>query len=937
MESNGLKTLIVGLYPYNGASLDAWHDHGAGMTYTSAKLANCDVSFLDMKTLNNDEELKVALKGYDLVSFGLKSSYYSIGMKVIEYAKAHGSMTLVGGYHATAAPQELLDNKSIDYVFHGESEITFPQFLKNHKEFKREIFGEKPKDLDSLPFIDRSIYRDQLEDCGGWWHGNKFSKMISVMAARGCPYKCGFCQPLENNHFGKALRRRSVDSMIAELEQLKELYNPECVMIHDDTFLLQPAWLEEFIEKYPKIGLPFWAAGRADGICKYPKLVKRLVNIGWSLISVGFESGSQRILDKLSKGTTVEQNIEAAKIIKSCGAKIYANYMIGLPWETREDIQATVKMANIIEAEMPSWAFFTPYPGCELGEECIKDGTSLLDRTTYNRCPSGKKVKGVDYDYVNLVFKHFREPNTFCDIIIPTYENSHFTIACINSIKAYTKEGTYRIIWVDNGSKDTSAVDEVIKNTNHISIKLPTNLGFVGAINEGLKASDAPTICLLNNDTEVSPRWLEKMITILYSDKSIGIVGPLTAPIASPESMQFDSHHNVYYQAMTAKIIFPEYKDIKSFNKELEKDYKGKVGKVDFIAFLCGVMRRSVVDKIGLLDVNYEIGMWDDLDYNMSMFELGYRCVLTLDTCIIHKGRSTFKLISNKESFDVDDLIKRNRNYLDNKWNIKTLDTCIITRAIYDTCSDEPGSGNLSEKRLQVMQRYFINSLRNQTDTKFTLHIIVGEEGNEATDKIKALDYSGLEVNFIYTNPNLSVWRETPYTQRGMETLPGCPEDIIRSLELPKNHIMARMDTDDWVAPGWIAHMKHMAKLMPEENFIINYQVISQAPDGRLYNLFYPHKHSRISPFFAMVQKRNIKVGLYDDKHLDMGKFFDNIYTVPPSYAFMVIHEENRSNRIYEKDTPINGVKDNKKQTIEIPLTKNPSGWKSRIAHTKVH
>jgi len=382
-------------------------DHGAGLTYTAARQAGCDIDFVDMKALSNDSELEEKIRGYDLVAFGLKSSYYSIGMKVIEVAKANGAKVIVGGYHVTAAPKELLENEDIDWVFHGESEITFPKFLKDPDEFDREIWGEKPQDLDDLSFIDRSIYREPIEPCDGWWYGGR-KKMITVMAARGCPYRCGFCQPLENNHFGKKLRRRSVESIIYELEILKETYEPDCLMIHDDTFLIQPSWLEEFIEEYPRINLPFWAAGRADGICKHPDLVKRLIDVGWELVSVGFESGSQRILDLMKKDITVEQNLEAARIIKSFGAKIYANYMIGLPWETKEDIQATARMVDEIDAEMPSWAYFTPYPGCEMGEECIKKGLSLLDRNNYNRCPGGEKVKGVDYKYIKKVVAGYR-------------------------------------------------------------------------------------------------------------------------------------------------------------------------------------------------------------------------------------------------------------------------------------------------------------------------------------------------------------------------------------------------------------------------------------------------------------------------------------------------------------------------------------------------
>ncbi len=405
-----MKTAILALYPYNSQGLDAWIDHGAGCTYTAAKVAGCDVDFIDLKGLSNDWQLQQRMKGYNLIAFGLKSSYYAMAMRVIELAKQNGSKVMVAGYHATAAPEQLLENKDIDYIFHGESEITFPQFLKNPDKFDREIFGEKPQDLDALPFMDRSIYRDPTEPVTGWWYGGKHHRMVSVMAARGCRSNCQFCQPLERNHFGRKLRRRSVGRVIEELLELKEKYSPDCVMIHDDTFLDQPKWIAEFIEEYPKVGLPFWAAGRADGICRHADLVRRLVDVGWALISVGFESGSQRILDLISKGTTVEQNLEAARIIKSTGAKIYGNYMVGLPWETKEDIQATARMVDAIDAEMPSWAFFAPYPGSGLGEICIKRGWSLLDREDYDRYPGGKKCLHVDYEYLNkVVYGGFRE------------------------------------------------------------------------------------------------------------------------------------------------------------------------------------------------------------------------------------------------------------------------------------------------------------------------------------------------------------------------------------------------------------------------------------------------------------------------------------------------------------------------------------------------
>jgi radical SAM superfamily enzyme YgiQ (UPF0313 family)/glycosyltransferase involved in cell wall biosynthesis len=911
------------------------------MTYTAAKAAGCDVHFLDMKSLSNDGELKESLKGYDLISFGLKSSYYSIGMRVISYAKSLGLKTLVAGYHVTAAPEQLLENPDIDYIFHGESEITFPEFLKDCSKFERTIIGEKPADLDSLPFMDRSVYKNQLEPVSGWWRVQGRNQMISVMAARGCPYKCAFCQPIERNHFGPKLRRRSVDSMITELKWLKSTYNPDCVMIHDDTFLLQPQWLEEFIERYSEVGLPFWASGRADGICKHKDLVGRLINIGWELVSVGFESGSQRMLDKMKKGTTVEQNLEAAEIVHGFGAKLYANYMLGLPWETREDIQATMKMADQIKAEIPSWAFFTPYPGCELGEECMKKGWSLLDRNNYNRCPSGRKVKYVDYEYLNKALKGFREEvrNPLCDIIIPTYENEDLTVDCINSIKECTKPETYRVIWVDNASTSTARVEESIADINHLSIKMPSNEGFVGAINKGLENSNAECVCLLNNDTRVSSNWLEKLTTTLFKDTELGIIGALTQAL---KSSGVDSHHNlVLHNTLVPQMI--QDRGLEDINRYLESRYSGRMASVSFVAFLCAVIKREVINKVGHLDPNYAMGMWDDNDYNIATRRAGYTTKLSIDTCIYHKGRSTFKIIQENENFDVDELLAKNKRYLDNKWGAS--DISIISRAVYDTIDTTPGIGVLTPNRLKLMQDYFIKSLDSQTDKLFTIYLITGSKDNEATKAIELLNWLNLNIKFIYTNNGISDWKKSVLISNnvGLELDNGCPEDIVRKSNHPKSTIMARLDTDDWVTPGWISSIKYIYNNMTEKSFLINYQVIGHGPDGRNYKIFAPHNKSRTSPFLVLIQRGDNKISPYETKHLKMGELFNTIITVPPAYCFMVVHGENRSNRIYNKDKYLEDIAIEDVNKLQL-VSSNPlkvsnhilqgarkASWKQRI------
>jgi GT2 family glycosyltransferase len=346
--------------------------------------------------------------------------------------------------------------------------------------------------------------------------------------------------------------------------------------------------------------------------------------------------------------------------------------MTGFPWETKSDIQASARMADEIGAEMPCWSYFTPYPGCELSEECDSNNWSLLTREDYERHPDKPKVRNVDYSYVNRVRAGLREsrPSVLCDIITPTYENEEYTVACFNSIKESTTPGTYRIIWVDNGSINTRRVEKVLSDIEHISIKLTKNEGFVGATNRGILASTSPFICLLNNDTVVYKRWLDKLLAVLSADKELGILGPMTLPLLHTDGPdQYDSPHSLALHP----TILPDTINSQSLaevNDYLEKNYSGKTNTVSFVAFLSAVIKREVIDKVGLLDTHYAMGMYDDNDYNLTVRKLGYRAELAIDTCIRHYGRTTFKLIEKSEKFDVQDLLRKNLLYLNQKWGL---------------------------------------------------------------------------------------------------------------------------------------------------------------------------------------------------------------------------------------------------------------------------
>ncbi|MBE3139789.1 MAG: hypothetical protein IMZ53_04300 [Thermoplasmata archaeon] len=130
-----------------------------------------------------------------------------------------------------------------------------------------------------------------------------------------------------------------------------------------------------------------------------------------------------------------------------------------------------------------------------------------------------------------------------------------------------------------------------------------------------------------------------------------------------------DSHHSLSLHRSLLPTQFINA-DLPTVNSFLEKAYSGRTYATSFVAFLCAVIKREVIDKVGLLDTNYELGMWDDNDYNLATRKLGYKCEFVIDTCIYHKGRSTFNLIQEEEGFDVNALLKKNRKYMDKKWNL---------------------------------------------------------------------------------------------------------------------------------------------------------------------------------------------------------------------------------------------------------------------------
>ena len=223
------------------------------------------------------------------------------------------------------------------------------------------------------------------------------------------------------------------------------------------------------------------------------------------------------------------------------------------------------------------------------------------------------------------------------DIIVPVYNQSRMTMNCFLSVKIYTTV-PYRIIWVDNGSGESNFryMKELVEleNIPHLIIRNSENLGFISAINEGLIVSNNDVV-LLNNDVIVSPRWLSKMIAISERQEDIGMVGCITNKSA---------WQHLAYLNKEWKMNYPTYKgDIEKYNEIIEKLYpKGFKYATRSLSFFCVFLKRKMIDEVGYLNKEFDMGFGDDDDYCHRVDMTRHKRVVSLDTFVEHKFRATW-------------------------------------------------------------------------------------------------------------------------------------------------------------------------------------------------------------------------------------------------------------------------------------------------------
>lgn len=351
--------------------------------------------FLDINAHRyTDKQIKAIIKNtsFDIVFIGgLVTTYRSIIAisKLIKSVNSDAKI-VAGGSVAMPIPEVLLKNSEVDVVCLGEGEITVVELLRRFEEDLNAQLGDiagicyreegnrsdvvftQPRpliqDLDkesTLPAYDLLPMEIYLSNpvVG-------LGKDIDFISSRGCPYHCAFCyQP-----WGRKFRCHSVDFIIEALLLLKKEYDLDFVSFQDDEFMAVKARVHEFCEKRDRF-LPdlLWSCtGRVNLVDE--ESVNRMKGSGCVLISYGFESGSQRILDNMNKMQKVEQMEKVVQVSRNCGMPIPASFIIGMPGEDDKSCQETLDFCIRNNLPLDSLMFATPYPGTKLYDFALETG-----------------------------------------------------------------------------------------------------------------------------------------------------------------------------------------------------------------------------------------------------------------------------------------------------------------------------------------------------------------------------------------------------------------------------------------------------------------------------------------------------------------------------------------------------------------------------------
>jgi radical SAM superfamily enzyme YgiQ (UPF0313 family) len=342
----------------------------------------------------------------DFVGIGMSTLMLGEGLEAAKLAQARGARVFLGGPHPTTDPEALMEEPFVEACVIGEGEETTRALLEAwlagrdgpvegawvrtrdgvvHRSARRAGI----RDLDALPLPAWELL-DMEAYLAAWGQLDSYRpglRGVNLMASRGCPFECSFCQPVLDEMFGKKLRSRSPESVVAEIVELHRRYRIEGFWFTDDTFTTNRKWVTRFCEllQATRLDLSWGCTTRANLIA--PELMRTMAEAGLRKVGIGMESATERIREGLyKKGVSQEEIHHTVEVAREHGVHVLLFLMLGAPGETRREMLATIEQATRLPATEASFSLFVPIPGTDLWQRMREEGWKMSEDYT-------------DYDY----------------------------------------------------------------------------------------------------------------------------------------------------------------------------------------------------------------------------------------------------------------------------------------------------------------------------------------------------------------------------------------------------------------------------------------------------------------------------------------------------------------------------------------------------------
>jgi radical SAM superfamily enzyme YgiQ (UPF0313 family) len=343
----------------------------------------------------------------DVVGFTVLTPEVGSAVKFSSLAKEGRKDRVVvwGGHHATFLPDDVLGYGVVDVVVRGEGETTAVQLLdalKNGRNGLKSVRGisyvdsgrvvhnrdqELIEDLDRIPFPAHHLAM--------FPEAFKRMERIGIMTNRGCPFRCGYCS--SPTFTRKTVRFRSYENVLDEIRHVTKFYGKNIVSFLDDNFTINKKRVTDLCEHLMTANLKVsWdTMTRADILTE--DVVKMLKTAGCCGITIGIETGSERMLKKINKGVNLEKVVDAFDLLYKYDIPSGANFMAGFPEETLEDIDQTWSVMKRIKTENLNFNIFEPIPGSPLLEDCRRLGLvpEKIDWRTFGFWPMNYFIKDI--------------------------------------------------------------------------------------------------------------------------------------------------------------------------------------------------------------------------------------------------------------------------------------------------------------------------------------------------------------------------------------------------------------------------------------------------------------------------------------------------------------------------------------------------------------